>query len=556
MILAAFVLALVVALGSAVEEVVVRTGKGDVRGIRVDSDKGFYYYSFRGVKYAQPPTGKLRFQDPVEVEDYEDEFDATDDGSVCPQFSIGEMAPIGDEDCLNINVYTPSLKANSKKAVIVYLHGGAFLIGGNTESTFGPEYLLNNDVVLVAVNYRLGPLGFLATKDGAATGNFGLKDQILALKWVQKNIAVFGGDPDNVTLMGEDSGAASATIHILSPEAKGLFHKVIAMSGNALCDHFLQTNPQSAAEELASRLDCSSMKGEDIVECLRRQTQQDIVKTTNGMAAFFSFPRFFVPVVDGGVLPEAPEALMAAGNFNKDVSVISGTVKDEGAFFYRLTLNTFTTGNYNDNFLDHKLPRILPVISGFHSKLYPITRLVRKHYFVNVDLENEDEFRPKYVDFLGDLLFTRCVAKFNNHLLANQVKTYGYNFEYRGQYSIVNLQGETVDMGVAHGDDMQYTFEGIWGSELTMSSADKKFITNIWTPLLTSFAKTAEPTTGDSNATKWDPMSPGKNNVYRVGNTLQMEDDFKSAAIKFWQEDIPKLFTKKSKTKKGGKDEL
>ena len=99
--------------------------------------------------------------------------------------------------------------------------------GGNTESTFGPEYLLNNDVVLVAVNYRLGPLGFLATKDGAATGNFGLKDQILALKWVQKNIAVFGGDPDNVTLMGEDSGAASATIHILSPEAKGLFHKVL-----------------------------------------------------------------------------------------------------------------------------------------------------------------------------------------------------------------------------------------------------------------------------------------------------------------------------------------
>ena len=109
---------------------------------------------------------------------------------------------------------------------LIHLRFSNFPPGGNTESTFGPEYLLNNDVVLVAVNYRLGPLGFLATKDGAATGNFGLKDQILALKWVQKNIAVFGGDPDNVTLMGEDSGAASATIHILSPEAKGLFHKV------------------------------------------------------------------------------------------------------------------------------------------------------------------------------------------------------------------------------------------------------------------------------------------------------------------------------------------
>ena len=139
---------------------------------------------------------------------------------------------------------------------------------------------------------------------------------------------------------------------------------------------------------------------------------------------FFSFPRHFAPVVDGVVLPEAPEALMASGNFNKEgVTVMSGTVKDEGSFYYRLTLNTFSTGGYNDNFLDHKLPRILPVISGFASKLYPITRLVRKHYFVNVDMENEDDFRPKYTDFLSDLLFTRCAAQFHNHLVQHDVKT-------------------------------------------------------------------------------------------------------------------------------------
>ena len=139
--------------------------------------------------------------------------------------------------------------------------------------------------------------------------------------------------------------------------------------------------------------------------------------------AFFSFPRHFAPVVDGDVLPDAPEALLASGNFNKDVTVMSGTVKDEGSFYYRLTLNTFSGNGYNDNFLDHKLPRMLPVISGFHSKLYPITRLVRKHYFVNVDMENEDEFRPKYTDFLSDLLFTRCVAKFNDHMVQHNVKT-------------------------------------------------------------------------------------------------------------------------------------
>ena len=160
------------------------------------------------------------FQDPVEVEPYDEEFDATDDGIVCPQFAIGAGEAMGDEDCLNLNVYTPKVD-KKKRAVMVYIHGGAFITGGGSSSTFGPAYLVENDVVVVTFNYRLGALGFLATEDKAATGNMGIKDQILALKWVQNNIAAFGGDPNKVTIFGEDAGAASVSIHLMSPESNG-----------------------------------------------------------------------------------------------------------------------------------------------------------------------------------------------------------------------------------------------------------------------------------------------------------------------------------------------
>jgi len=112
---------------------------------------------------------------------------------------------------------------------------------------------------------------------------------------------------------------------------------------------------------------------------------------------FFSFPRWFAPIVDGTVLPDSPENILRSGRFNK-VPILIGQNKDEGAHLYRLTMNSFNNGIYDDNFVDHKFPRLLPVISDFNTKLYPLTRAIRKKYFVNIDMENEDEFRPRYIE--------------------------------------------------------------------------------------------------------------------------------------------------------------
>lgn len=546
---------LLVASLACAEEITVKGEKGAIKGVRIDHDFGQYFYAFRGIRYAKAPVGKLRFKAPVEVEPYEEEFDATDDGNVCPQYDIGSGGPAGDEDCLNLNVYTPKTDGK-KRAVMVYIHGGAFIMGGGASYFFGPNYLLENDVVLVTFNYRLGALGFLATNDKAAAGNMGIYDQLMVLKWVQKNIEKFGGDAGKVTIFGEDAGAASVTILAMSPLANGLFHGAITLSGNALCDQYMQNDPNEAAVELANRLECSSEKGEDIVNCLSRQTQQDIIKASNSMAMFFSFPRWFAPNVDGQLLPDTPENLLVQGKFAK-VPFVVGQTKDEGAFFYRLTLNSFNNGQYDDNFIDHKLPRILPVISNYNTKLYPITRQVRKKYFVNVDLENEDEFRPKYVEFLTDLMYTRCTDRFAKLLANHSVPTYQYLFDYRGQYSIVNLQGEQVDMGVAHGDDLQYIFSDIWGEDLSMSPTDTKFTRNIFTPMLTNFAKTSvpTPTITDNLNVAWTPLMPTQNNVFRIGDKLSVDVDYKQDVMKFWQEDIPKLFKKKASAKKG-KEEL
>jgi len=540
------------------EDVTVTITKGKLKGDRVDADMGRYYYAFKGIPYAKPPVKDLRFKPPVAADSWTDVHDATEDGNICPQYDISTSEPMGDEDCLNLNVYTPKIDSK-KRAVMVYIHGGAFIMGGGASFFFGPDYLLEQNVVLVTFNYRLGPLGFLSTEDKTAAGNQGLLDQVMVLNWVKENIAKFGGDPDKVTIFGEDSGAASVTLMAMSPVAKGLFQAAIALSGNALCDQYLQTTPYEASKELAVRLECSGDNGKDIIDCLKRKTQQEIITESQKMFKFWSFPRWFAPSVDGKVLPDTPENILVQGKFAK-VPFIVGQTKDEGAFFYRLTLNAFNNGQYDDNFIDNKLPRILPVISGFNSKLYPLTRQVRKRYFTNVDMESEEEFRPKYVEFLTDLMYTRCTDRFAKILANHSVPTYEYSFEYRGQYSIVNLQGEQVDMGVAHGDDLQYIFTGIWGEELQMSPSDTKFTRNIFTPLLANFAKTSVPTPAitDHITTAWPPLSPSAPSVFRIDTKLAVVKDYLQDRLRFWTETVPGIMSKKDKKEKKGskKEEL
>ena len=181
---------------------------------------------------------------------------------------------IGDENCLTLNIYKPQTDNVQLLPILFWIHSGGFMQGTSFEGD--PKYLMDRDIILVTVNFRQGALGFLSTGDEHISGNMGLKDQSLALKWLSKNIESFGGDSERVTLAGVSSGSASAHYHYLSPMSKGLFSHGISFSGTALSPRYFINNPLMRAKLLAEHVACPTNNIKDMVECLRIRPARDL----------------------------------------------------------------------------------------------------------------------------------------------------------------------------------------------------------------------------------------------------------------------------------------
>lgn len=200
-----------------------------------------------------------------------------------------DMEVSGSEDCLYLNVYTPPLSVIAQKPlpVMVFFHGGGWQCGSGIKAFYGPDFLLEEDIIYVAGNFRVGPLGFLSTGQAECPGNNGLKDQVLILKWIQENIMQFGGDPKSVTVFGESAGGASGTYLMMSPLARGLFHRVISQSGTNL-DAWAAPAHEGVAPrralKLGEMLGCKTSSEKDkqrwsgLIKCLRSKPAEDITK--------------------------------------------------------------------------------------------------------------------------------------------------------------------------------------------------------------------------------------------------------------------------------------
>lgn len=321
---------------------IVQTEDGKIEGTVLETRLGTDFFAFRRVPYAQPPIDQLRFKAPLPVKPWNNVLNCTAYGPVCWQ--VGRSP--ASEDCLHLNVFSKYLPHNNYtnlKPVIAFLHSGGFQAGSPMD--YGPEYLLDRDIVLVTINYRLGAFGFLALETKDIPGNAGLKDQTLALKWIQRNIRFFGGDPQKVTLGGIATTAYGVAAHMVSPMSKGLFNKGIIMSGGLNVNLKLTTNNFDIAKGIAEKLNCSSSSVYQVARCLKnvrakplkfcqndelslQKSPEDIVN--NSPPQYFRcFSSFWRPVIeiDFGqtrFLTNDIETSIRQGKFPK-IPVLSGT---------------------------------------------------------------------------------------------------------------------------------------------------------------------------------------------------------------------------------------
>jgi para-nitrobenzyl esterase len=305
---------------------IVTTHDGAVRGVAVPEG-----YAFRGLPYAAPPTGNLRWRAPRPPAPWQGVRDATSFGPSCPQPPTPVLPPGSlSEDCLYLNVSTPTLPNRDQGSndqdgmpVLVWIHGGGLVWDGGRD--YDGTKLAAEGMVVVTINYRLGALGFLAhpalaSRPGGPSGNYGLMDQQAALRWVQANIARFGGDPHNVTLAGESAGGLSVLAQLVSRGARGLFQRAIVESGSFALTQQSLASAEAAGQAFAAQAGCP----DQTAECLRQLPVA---------ALLGNFPIVAVPgVVDGKVLTESIGTALAAGRFTR-VPVLNGTNHQEGRWF-------------------------------------------------------------------------------------------------------------------------------------------------------------------------------------------------------------------------------
>jgi para-nitrobenzyl esterase len=409
--------------------------------------------AFLGIPFAAPPLGPLRWRAPQPAAPWTEPRDATRLGPSCLQNLAlsaqvggrGGGPTLGQEDCLTLNVYAPpDAAAGSGRPVMVWMHGGAFVLG--TSGQYDPSALARREgVVVVTVNYRLGALGFLAhpsLRGEPGEGAFALLDQRAALAWVKRNIGGFGGDPRRVTLFGQSAGAWSACYQMASPGSAGLFSRAILQSGACVIPETSVTPgvAEAGGARMADDLGCS---GPDALACLRALPAGAVVEAAPERPGVTG-PNSWAPVAGLDVLPLQPRAAFASGRFNR-VPVIDGTDRDEGrlfAYLRGLRADLLTDASY-----EAEIRRLFGARAAAILADYPASRF--------------DSPKAAYAAVLTDGYFS-CAALDLDRAVGAWAPVYAYEFDDpQAAFSLPTLPF-SGGLGSYHTSEIAYVFDRPW----------------------------------------------------------------------------------------------
>lgn len=508
--------------------IIVETEQGSLKGI----DKGDYQ-EFRGIPYAKPPLGKLRFKAPESPEPWEGVYNANRFSDACPQeeisiFGIGNTS----EDCLALNIWTPAVD-DKKRPVMVWLHGGGYLTGAGSQLIYrGRDLARNGDVVVVTINYRLGALGFLHLEgiiDDAygACNNNGLLDQIAALRWIQKNIAAFGGDGEEITLFGESAGAMSVATLLACPAAKGLFKRAILQSGSG--DHVL-------TKKDAKKITKTFLKAAEVnpkePEKLWQLDQNQIIKAQRACSKIVidrgqhrqpvtQIGMAFMPLVDGDLLPQAPISALEDGEA-AEIPLLIGYTRDE----WNLFLHTpgpdgasLAKTKYKD--LDklgliNLCERGLPSLGEKTANLYE--QVLRSH---NPEADYIDMYSAFETDRMFRIPSLRLAAAQSQH--SDQVYAFGFSWD-RGVF------------GACHAVDIPFVFGGVEsgvGQILTGGGEDSKKLSEKVQACWIAFARSGNPGTDAVGA--WPNYQTKTRPVMIFDTDVRVESDPARETREHWE---------------------
>ena len=471
----------------------VKTSAGVVRGTIAAAGRIQIY---KGIPFAAPPVGELRWQAPRPAAAWEGVRDATDFSSRCVQGQIFSDIVFTDtsEDCLSLNIWTPSKSADDRLPVMVWIHGGGFQAGAGAEPRHDGMAFARKNVVLVTFNYRLGVFGFLAhpelTRESGrnASGNYGMLDQVAALKWVQDNIAAFGGDPGNVTIFGESAGSFAVSALMASPLARGLFHKAIGESGAYFSVGGRGLSLRSLADAEQQGVKFATALGAETIAALRGKTADEVLqlalKTQPG----------FTPNVDGYFMPEPASAIFAAGK-QASVPLLAGWNADESRASVILGKQKTTAQSFADDTKKRFGDQADPIL-----KVYPAS--------------TDAEALESAASLASDLFIGYSTWKWiEMHQKTGHAPVYRYSFDRKipvpAGHTVNGMPATSRDVGARHAGEIEYVFgsQDLSLPKVPWEASDRK-LSDAMTTYWANFARTGDP--NGQGLPKWPRYDEGR----------------------------------------------